>query len=129
MLPFAALSRRVVVAAVALGALAPGTEARKKNKKKKPSPTPLAFAALLPTSVVFDIQDDVPIFEWSFAGPLRHPETGRTFSFNDILRAPVGLTAEQTRERIVREAQSAASSGLDTQGIDVPPERVEVIVL
>ena len=128
--PLAAFSRRAVVAAALAAALAPGAEAGKRKRKKPPKPLPpLAFVAMTVTGVEQRPQGEEPGFTWTLAGALQHPDTGQTAAFPGEVDAPTTFTARQTRDRIIREAREGASFVLGLQGIAVPPDRVQVVLL
>lgn len=127
--PLAAVSRRALIAVVA-AALAPGAEARKRKRKPKPTPLPpLAFVAMTVAGVEQRPQGEEPGFTWTLTGALLHPESGANSAFPGEVDVPTAFTTRQTRDRIIREAREGASFVLGWQGISVPPDRVQVVLL
>ena len=129
--PLTAVSRRALVVAAAVAAIvAPRAEARKRKRKPKPKPQPpLAFVAMTVTDVELRPQGEEPGFTWKLAGVLQHPETGANDAFPGEVDVPTTFTAQQTRDQIIREAREGASFVLGLQGILVPPDRVQVVLL
>lgn len=125
MLPFSSLSRRALVAAAALAAVVPSAAAKKKPKPKPP----LAFAWVILTNVSVDVAGPEPLLIWAFKAAYLHPATGEPGSLSSSGHAAVPTTAKAARAAITAWIAMAVSASLAMDGIAVPADRIEVVLL
>jgi hypothetical protein len=120
MLPLSSLSRRALVAAAAVAALAPHAEA---SKRKKP---PLAFVAVRVTDIN---PQGVVGFRWDFTGIAIHPGNGTNVLVTGTVVVDAGASNTETRSEITAAAKSAATAALLSQGAVAPEDRIAVTLL
>jgi hypothetical protein len=128
MTPLSALSRRTLVAAAALGALAPTAEARKRKRKPKPPPPPLAFAAATVGGISIGPNDNQ--FSYRIDAPWFHPASGEFGTITNGTLILAAVTApDQVRALIVARVRSLVAEALGNRGEAVPEARVQVTVV
>ncbi len=121
-------SRRALIAATAALAAAPAAEAKKKKRKKKKTLPPLASAMSRIDNIGFS-NTDPSLFQFGVSGIYRHAATGDAFGFGLTIALPLAELGSAARARLVAEMQTRFANLLQSSGHDVPPDRVEVILL
>ena len=125
MLPPSAHSRRALFASAAIAAVAsaPSTQARKRK------PPPLAFYSVAMTGVSDFASGSDRAFIWNVSGAIYHPESDSHFPSSPSTGIAANLTAKAARAALIKQLQGWARSQLQDRGVDVPADRIEVILV
>jgi hypothetical protein len=116
MLPLSALSRRTLVAATALVAVAPHAAVA---TKKKP------LAAVLAT-LSDPVAADGATFGITFQASVAHLASGTTEEFTGVAFVATHASADQMRKQIATGLRDEAVNQL---GGTIPPDRISVVLL
>jgi hypothetical protein len=119
------VSRRALVAGAAVAAVtsAPGAVARKRK------PPPLAFYAVAMTGVSDFASGNDRAFIWNVSGAIYHPESDSHFPSSPSTGIAANLTAKAARAALIKQLQGWARSQLQDKGVDVPADRIKVILV
>jgi hypothetical protein len=116
MVPFAALSRRALVAAAAFVAMAPSAEAR----TRKP---PQAFVTAILSSPSTNGSNT---FGYAFQMAVAHPASDTADEVEGSIFIDSNLSATAARAEIIKDLKATASGFLGSQGHSVPADRIAV---
>jgi hypothetical protein len=120
MLSLATLSRRALVAATAVLALAPQAEAKKHTKP------PLAIAAVATTGVS---ALNAGMFRWSYRAAVVYPLGGNSYDFNGTIDVDATLSPDKSRAQFLADVRQRASDQLMPVNVIVPADRISVTLL
>lgn len=119
------LSRRALVAGVAVAAVASAPAAKARKRK----PPPLAFYSVTMTGVRPFASGSERAFQWDLSGVVFHPASNVIFDWGGTTGVTATLNTKAARAQIIKQLQGHASSGLQSRGQNVPADRIEVILI
>jgi hypothetical protein len=128
-----ALSRRALVVA-ALPASAPIANAKQRKRhhhqpEPPAPPPPLAFVTATVTGVRNGLIASEPRFMIDYQSAWQHPADGRKGSIDGVLSVPVASTETETRAAVMAGIRNVTADGLAYAGLDVPADRIAVVVV